>query len=148
MADIAVEGGVGLDLPPVAAPPAGLSAADRRRIGLYFAGLIVLLGFPENLMSIPISFFLKNKLHLAAHQVAVFFLIAAIPVYFAFAFGFIRDIWSPFGSGDRGFIMLSGAVGALACVGCSLRAADLYVLLAAALIAVGLVPVRPSASAA
>jgi len=29
-------------------------------------------------------------------------LMAAIPLYLAFAFGFIRDIWNPFGMRDRG----------------------------------------------
>ncbi len=41
---------------------------------------------------LPISFFLKNKLHLKAHQVAEFQLIGAIPTYLSFLFGFARDI--------------------------------------------------------
>ena len=114
-------------------PPGALSAADRRRIGLYFAGLIVLLGFPENLTTLPITFFLKNKLHLQAHQIAVFFLIAAIPVYCAIGFGFIRDIANPLGRGDRGFIILAGAAGAITCVGFSFATPTYGVLLAAAL---------------
>jgi Major Facilitator Superfamily len=133
VADIAVEGGVGLDLAPVATPPAGLSAADRRRMGLYFAGLIVLLGFPENLTTLPITFFLKNKLHLQAHQIALFGLIAAIPIYCAIGFGFIRDIGNPLGRGDRGFIILAGAAGAITCVGFSFATPTYGVLLAAAL---------------
>ncbi len=52
----------------------------RLRIILYFVGLLFLMGFPENVISIPISFFLKNKLHLAAHELAIFGLIAAIPI--------------------------------------------------------------------
>ena len=106
-----------------------LSGVDRRRIALYFAGLIVLLGFPENLTNIPVSFFLKNKLHLAAHQIALFGLIAAIPIYCAMAFGFVRDIVNPFGRGDRGFIVLAGAAGAVACVGFSFLTPSVGVLL-------------------
>jgi Major Facilitator Superfamily len=120
-----------------------LSGVDRRRIALYFAGLIVLLGFPENLTNIPVSFFLKNKLHLAAHQIALFGLIAAIPIYCAMAFGFVRDIVNPFGRGDRGFIVLAGAAGAVACVGFSFLTPSVGVLLAAALtLAVSLLFVR------
>ena len=88
---------------------AELPGATRRRILFYLAGLFVLIGFANpsgGLIALPISFFLKNKLHLAAHQVAFFSLCAHIPVYFAFAFGFARDTWSPFGKGDRGFLMI------------------------------------------
>ena len=133
MAEIAVVDGVGAGLASDAAPRGALSAADRRRIGLYFAGLIVLLGFPENLTVLPITFFLKNKLHLQAHQIAVFGLIAAIPVYCAMGFGFIRDVANPLGRDDRGFIMLAGAAGAITCVGFSFATPTYGVLLGAAL---------------
>ena len=47
------------------------------------------MGLPENITGIPISFFLKNKLHLSPHQIAIFYLIASIPAYCAVtAFGF------------------------------------------------------------
>ena len=55
------------------------------------------------------QFFSQNKLHLTAHELADFELVASIPIYLSFAFGFIRDIWSPFGMGDRGFMLLFGA---------------------------------------
>ncbi len=143
MAEIAVVDGVGADLASDVAPHGALSAADRWRMGLYFAGLIVLLGFPENLMSIPTVFFLKNKLHLAAHQMAIFSLFAAIPVYCAMAFGFVRDIGNPLGRGDRGFIILAGAGGAAACLAFSFAAPSYGVLLAASLtISVALLFVR------
>ena len=66
------------------------------------------------LIDIPISFLLKNKLHLQAHEVAGFRLMSAIPLYLAFAFGFIRDIWNPFGMRDRGFMLLFGGISAAA----------------------------------
>jgi MFS family permease len=123
-----------------------LSAAERRRMGLYFVGLIVLIGFPENLMSTPFSFFLKNKLHLAAHQIAVFGLIAALPAYVAMAFGFIRDQVDPFGMGDRGFILLAGGAGAAASLAFAFAGASYGVLLAAALtLTVALLFVRSAA---
>src|SRR5258708_3780138 len=122
-----------LETGPDAAPQAALGPATRLRIVLYFGGLLVLMGFPENVISIPISFFLKNKLHLAAHELAIFGLIAAIPTYFAVAFGFTRDVWSPFGRGDRGFVMMFGALGAVLCAGFALAPPVYATFLAAAL---------------
>ena len=98
-----------------AAPPIPLDSRVRLRIFLYLGGLIVLLGFAApggGLIGLPISFFLKNKLHLKAHELATFSLISHIPVYFAFAFGFARDTFNPFGMRDRGFMALFGAIGA------------------------------------
>src|SRR5690349_18112842 len=96
----------------VVAAHTALSRSERERISLYLGVLIVLLAFGDpagGLINIPISFFLKNKLHLTAQQLADYRLIAAIPVYLSFVFGFIRDIWNPFGMRDRGFILLFGA---------------------------------------
>jgi Na+/melibiose symporter-like transporter len=97
----------------VATAPVTLSPAARQTIFLYLCVLIVLLAFggpSGGLIDIPISFFLKNKLHLTAHEVANFRLIAAIPLYLSFVFGFIRDVWNPFGMRDRGFMLLFGAI--------------------------------------
>lgn len=99
---------------PQAAPTA-LSRSTRQRIFLYLGVLIALLAFGSpygGLIDIPVSFFLKNKLHLEAHEVAVFRLLCAVPLYFSFVFGFARDTWNPFGMRDRGFMMLFGAVAA------------------------------------
>src|SRR6201999_2793384 len=97
----------------VAVAPAGLARSERLRIFLYLGILIILLAFggpSGGLIDIPISFFLKNKLQLKAHEVANFRLLAAIPLYLSFVFGFIRDSWNPFGMGDRGFMLLFGAI--------------------------------------
>ncbi|HWG05546.1 MAG TPA: MFS transporter [Beijerinckiaceae bacterium] len=93
--------------------PTILPRATRQRIFLYLGALIVLLSFGSpsgGLIDIPISFFLKNKLHLSANEVARFRLVAGIPLYLSFVFGFVRDMWNPFGRGDRGLMMLFGAV--------------------------------------
>ena len=95
--------------PPLSVPSDALSNTTRRRIFVYLGVLIVLLAFGSpagGLIDIPVSFFLKNKLHLAAHEVAQFRLVAAIPLYLAFVFGFIRDTWNPFGMRDRGYMLL------------------------------------------
>jgi hypothetical protein len=91
---------------------------DRRRLGLFlFGGLLMLLlnlGDPAvGLINIPVSFFLKNRLHLAAHEQAMFRLWIGAPLFVSFVFGFLRDRWSPFGSGDRGHLMLFGVLTAL-----------------------------------
>ena len=91
---------------------------DQRRLGLFlFGGLLMLLinvGDPAvGLINIPVSFFLKNRLHLAAHEQAIFRLWIAAPLFVSFVFGFLRDRWSPFGSGDRGHLMLFGVMTAL-----------------------------------
>jgi Na+/melibiose symporter-like transporter len=92
--------------------PSVLPPGVRERIFLYLGVLIVLLalGSPTGgLFDIPISFFLKNKLNLEAHETAVFRLVAGIPLYLSFVFGFIRDTWNPLGMRDRGFMFLFGA---------------------------------------
>jgi MFS transporter len=100
----------------VAAAPADLSPSVRHGIFLYLGILIILLAFggpSGGLIDIPISFFLKNRLHLSAHEVATFRLVAAIPLYLSFVFGFIRDMWNPLGMRDRGFMLLFGSITAL-----------------------------------
>jgi MFS family permease len=106
----------------VAAAPADLSPSERHGIFLYLGILIILLAFggpSGGLIDIPISFFLKNRLHLTAHEVATFRLIAAIPLYLSFVFGFIRDMWNPLGMRDRGFMLLFGGITALLYVLCA-----------------------------
>src|SRR5437660_399216 len=100
----------------VAVAAADLSPSVRHSIFLYLGILIVLLalGGPSGgLIDIPISFLLKNTLHLTAHEVANFRLLAAIPLYMSFVFGFIRDMWNPLGMKDRGFMLLFGGISAL-----------------------------------
>jgi len=92
--------------------PTPLASATRLRIFAYLGVLIVLLGFGApygGFIEVPITFFLKNRLHLAAHEVAVFRLIAAIPLYLGVVFGFARDTFNPLGQRDRGFFILFGA---------------------------------------
>jgi hypothetical protein len=101
---------------PVTAAPIDLSPTVRHSIFLYLGILIVLLAFGApsgGLIDIPVSFFLKNRLHLTAHEVANFRLVAAIPLYLSFGFGFVRDMWNPLGMRDRGFILLFGGISAL-----------------------------------
>jgi hypothetical protein len=95
--------------------PVPLSPGARHGIFFYLGILIILLAFGApsgGLIDIPISFLLKNQLHLTAHEVASFRLVASVPLYLSFAFGFIRDIWNPFGMRDRGLMLLFGSISA------------------------------------
>ena len=99
-----------------AAAPVLLPQSKRHKIFAYLGVLIVLLAFGSpagGLIDIPISFFLKNKLHLQASELANFRLVAALPLYLSFIFGFVRDTWNPIGMGDRGFLLLFGAISAV-----------------------------------
>jgi hypothetical protein len=94
------------------APPA-LPPSVRLRIFLYLGVLIVLLTFGDpagGLINVPIGFFLKNRLHLEAHELADFWLWSASPLYLSCIFGFIRDTRNPFGMKDRGFMMLFAVI--------------------------------------
>ena len=120
----------------VTVAPADLSRSVRHTIFLYLGILIVLLAFggpSGGLIDIPISFFLKNRLHLTAHDVANFRLLAAVPLYLSFVFGFIRDIWNPLGMRDRGFMLLFGGASALLYV-CFAFTPLTYVTLLAAIV--------------
>jgi hypothetical protein len=113
----------------LAVAPTTLPPTVRRQIFVYLGALIVLLAFGApagGLIDIPITFFLKNKLHLTANELANFRVIAGFPLYLSFVFGFVRDTWNPFGMRDRGFLLLFGGV-----------TAALYVLFAFVPIAYG-----------
>jgi Major Facilitator Superfamily len=121
----------------VEAAPTDLSPSARRRVFLYLGILVILIVFGSpsgGLIDIPISFLLKNKLKLSAHEVAGFRLVAAIPLYLSFVFGFVRDIWSPFGMGDRGFMLLFGTINALLYVFFAFTAVSYEVLIIAVVV--------------
>jgi MFS family permease len=95
-------------------PPAARNGpSSTGRIFLYFGSLtlLVYLVSPAGyLLDIPTTFMLKDRLHATATQVATFRLLTAIPVYFSFAFGLMRDWWNPFGLRDRGYFLIFGSV--------------------------------------
>jgi len=125
--------------PPPAAvsAPSALPVRERARIFSYLGGLIVLLAFADpngGLMDVPVSFFLKNKLHLEASEVATFRLIAAIPLYLSFLFGLARDRWDPFGMGDRGLMLAFGLCGVVAYLTFAALPVSYWTLLAAVIV--------------
>jgi MFS family permease len=96
------------------APP--LSKVHKRQAYLFGGGLLILMNFASpaaGVIDIPVTFFLKNRMHLNANELAVFKLWIGIPLMVGFVFGFIRDRWSPFGRGDRAHLIVFGVATAL-----------------------------------
>lgn len=96
------------------APPNGLS--NSRQIFLYLGLLTLLVSVARpyvSLFGIPVSYMLKNQLHETATQVSTFCLLASIPIYLAFVFGLMRDLWNPLGWRDRGFFLLFAPIAAI-----------------------------------
>ncbi len=99
------------------AAPTVVTAQDRMGVFLFGGVLMVLVGLGDpamGLINFPVSFFLKNRLHLTANDLAVFKLWISIPLFLSFAFGFARDRWSPAGRGDQGHLVLFGLLTAAA----------------------------------
>ena len=90
------------------AAPASESSRNSR-IFLYFGTLTLFIYFATPtgyLLDISTSYMLKNQLHATANQVSQFRLYTAIPAYFAFVFGFGRDLWNPLKLRDRGYFFI------------------------------------------
>ena len=97
-------------------PSEGLSGARRVQAFAFGGLLLVLMNFSgpaAGMIDIPVTFFLKNRMHLASHDLAVFKLWIGLPLMLGFVFGFIRDRWSPFGGGDRAHLLMFGGLTAL-----------------------------------
>ena len=93
-----------------------LSGVRTRQAFLFGGFLLVLINFASpagGVIDIPVTFFLKNRMHLSANELAVFKLWIGAPLIVGFIFGFIRDRWSPFGGGDRTHLLLFGVTTAL-----------------------------------
>ena len=92
------------------------SAHTRRQTFLYFGSLTLFLYLATPvgyLVDIQTSYMLKNQLGATAEQTSTFRLVTAIPLYFAFVFGLMRDAWNPFGLRDRGFFLIFAPVTAI-----------------------------------
>ena len=96
-----------------------LTAGQRAKpvqVFAYFAPLtlFVYLAAPNAyLIDIATAFMLKDRLHASANDVAMFRLLTGLPLYFAFVFGFARDLWNPFGLRDRGFFVIFASLTSL-----------------------------------
>jgi Na+/melibiose symporter-like transporter len=94
-------------------PMEALPPGSRRQIIAYMGILMLLMALCDpnsGLMDIPVSFLLKNIIHMNALEVSQFRLVVSTPLFLSFVFGLIRDGWSPFGLGDRGHLLAFGAL--------------------------------------
>jgi MFS family permease len=81
----------------------------------YFLILCLALGVgtPAGLAAIPVGYYLKDHLHLAPLQLALFVAVVSIPGYVGFLPGFLRDRYRPRLMGDRLYLLV-GATAAVA----------------------------------
>jgi predicted MFS family arabinose efflux permease len=88
------------------------SAGARGAILGYFLILFLAvgLGTPIGIAAIPISYYLKDNLHLSPVELAVFVVLAGIPAYFGFLPGFVRDRLRPRLMGDRFYLLIGAAI--------------------------------------
>ncbi len=105
---------------------------------LFGGALFLIVNFSapmSGFIDVPVSFYLKNRLHLSAPALATFKVWVAIPLFLSFVFGFIRDRWSPFGGGDKAHIMLFAGVTALVYVAMAFIPPSYLVFLAGLILA-------------
>jgi MFS family permease len=111
------------DVPPSPAPwhpppsgttpaPASNTSGSQRQIISYFSILTFTFGTVGLLAGLPIAFYQKDVLHLSAVAVSVLGCITAIPTYFGFLFGYMRDRCRPSVWGDRAYILGSALLSA------------------------------------
>jgi predicted MFS family arabinose efflux permease len=119
---------------------AGRGSAMQLEVLVYFAvlNIAVGLGSPLGIAGIPITYFLKDNLHLTPVQLAVFLAIGSIPVSGGFVFGFIRDRWRSARWGDRQYLLSCGLAAAAMYVWLATSTTDYYKLLILVLIVVAL----------
>ena len=89
-------------------PSTYLDSADRSSVFAYFAGLVVTISITDpsgGLIDLPVSFILKNKMGLDAHDISIFRLLAGIPLYLSLFIGLLRDRINKSGAWDREMII-------------------------------------------
>jgi len=94
-----------------------LERAPTVEIFAYFSALLVIANLVTpsgSLAQLPISFYLKEQLHLSPTELARYGVLTGGPIYAACLFGLIRDRWSPWRLGDRGFFILFAPIAAIA----------------------------------
>ncbi len=85
----------------------GVHKTDRF-VGFYCALVVFAMQFAiMGVFGVGLQFILKDHLKLPATEVATFGLLTDVPVWFGFAFGFLRDRWRPAQFGDRAYFLLA-----------------------------------------
>jgi hypothetical protein len=99
--------------------PGDASSRSTREPFLYFSclTLLIYLATPAGyLIDIQTAYLLKNQFHATPTQIAKFRLLTAMPLYFAFVAGLIRDQWNPLGLRDRGYFLIFAPATAVALI--------------------------------
>jgi hypothetical protein len=123
--------------------PSALSLArpSRRVVSAYFGGLTFLLTLcdPTGIIWLPVQFTLKDSLSFGPQALAIFEAIVLVPASLGFVWGWIRDQWTAWPFGDRGYLILGSALAV--CVYLYLGRSDAisYVWLLAGLLVASLV---------
>ncbi len=111
-----------------------MTAENRLRpVYLYGGLLLMLVNFAaptSGLIDLPVSVYLEKRMHLSAHQLALFKLSTGLPLFGAVLMGFWRDRVNPFGLGDRGHLLLAGGLTAVVYAVVALAPPQYRVLLA------------------
>ncbi|MHB8638013.1 MAG: MFS transporter [Fimbriimonadaceae bacterium] len=81
-------------------------AAVDHTVYTYLGFLVLVLPF-TGIWGTHADFILKDQLRLSPETMTHFGFIVALPAYFGFLFGMIRDRWSPLGRRDQGWLLLS-----------------------------------------
>jgi MFS family permease len=124
--------------PSIPEPPSRDAPAMQWEVMFYFAILNIAMGLgsPLGIASIPISYFLKDTLHLSPVRLAIFLALVSIPVCAGFLFGFIRDRWRSPKWGDRQYLFVCALVAAAGYYWLATSTIDYYKLLSIILIIV------------
>jgi hypothetical protein len=106
---------------------AGLKRDASLSIFLYFGAstIILLLVAPDgSWLDVSTAYLLQMQLHASPEQISGFRLLSGLPMYIGFLFGLVRDVWSPFGLRDRGYLRLFSVLTAAILAG--LAALDIH----------------------
>ena len=119
-------------------PDPGNGAKMQWEVLAYFAVLNIAIGLgsPLGIAAIPITYFLKDNLHLTPVQLAVFLAVGTAPVCIGFVFGFIRDRWRSARWGDRHYLLVCAIAAAAVYLWIATSTIDYFKLLSLVLIVV------------
>jgi len=83
---------------------------------IAYAMVLIAVRDSVDIINLPSAAYMKDVLKLGPAGFASAGLLMGIPGYFGPVCGYIRDRWSPFGLGDRGYFVLVGSILAGICI--------------------------------
>ena len=121
-------------------PPSIDTPAMRWEVMFYFAilNIVMGLGSPLGIAAIPITYFLKDTLHLSPLRLAIFLALVSIPVCAGFLFGFVRDRWRSPKWGDRQYLFVCALIAGAGYFWLASSTIDYYKLLSIILVIIAM----------